>query len=81
MIKKTTEMYWTNKIADGLVGKKIVKVEYLPKKYMEEWMWDKRPITIHLEDGTILIPQMDDEGNDGGAIWTNVNDVGVIPVI
>jgi len=48
---------------------------------MEDVMWYKRPITIHLEDGTILLPQMDDEGNDGGAIGTNIKELETIPVI
>jgi hypothetical protein len=26
------------------------------------------PVIIKLDDGTLLIPQMDDEGNDGGAV-------------
>ena len=80
-LKDDTEMYWTNQVKKALVGKKIVGVEYLPKKYLEEWMWYKRPIVLKLDDGTMLIPQMDDEGNDGGAIWTNVKDLEVIPVI
>jgi hypothetical protein len=79
--EKSVEKYWTKKVKKALVGKKIVGVEYLPKKYLEEWMWYKRPIVLKLDDGTMLIPQMDDEGNDGGAIWTSVDGLGVIPVI
>ena len=73
--------YWTDLVHDHLVGRKIVKIEYLPKEEVEEWMWYKTPIAIHLDDGGILIPSMDDEGNDGGAIITNYKELGVIPVI
>ena len=79
--EKSVEKYWTTKVKKALVGKKIVGVEYLPKKYLEEWMWYKRPIVLKLDDGTMLIPQMDDEGNDGGAIWTSDKELEVIPVI
>ena len=48
---------------------------------MEEWGWYKRPITLELDDDTILIAQMDDEGNDGGAIYTNIKELQTIPVI
>ena len=78
---KTIEEYWTDLTAKCLVGKKIVYVEYLPKMLMEEWGWYKRPITIHLDDDTILIAQMDDEGNDGGAISTTIGELQTIPVI
>jgi len=80
-LKDDTEVYWTNQVKKALVGKKIVGVEYLPKKYLEEWMWYKRPIVLKLDDGTMLIPQMDDEGNDGGALWTSIEELQVIPVI
>ena len=78
---KPVEQYWTELITKHLVGKKIVHVEYLPEMLMEEWGWYKRPITIHLDDDTILIAQMDDEGNDGGTIYTNIKELQTIPVI
>ena len=79
--KADIEKYWTELTAKHLVGKKIVKVEYFPKDMMEDMMWHSRPITIHLEDGNIITPQMDDEGNDGGAMLTTFEDLGTIPVI
>lgn len=78
---KDIEKYWTELTAKHLEGKKIVKVEYLPAEMLEDFMWYKRPITIHLDDGTILVPQSDDEGNDGGAMLTNTEELQVIPVI
>tara|TARA_R100001510_G_C7481708_1_gene93431 strand:+ start:235 stop:477 length:243 start_codon:yes stop_codon:yes gene_type:complete len=78
---KNPRKYWTDKVDKYLVGRTIVKVEYLPKEEVEEWMWHKTPIAIHLDNGGILIPSMDDEGNDGGAIITNYKELGVIPVI
>ena len=71
----------TELISKHLIGKKIVKVEYLPEEYMEDFMWKKRPITIHLEDGTIITPQSDNQGNDGGTILTSIEEIGTIPTI
>ena len=60
---------WTKYAKDRLVGRKIVKVEYLTSKECEDvFGWYKRPITFTLDDGKIVIAQMDDEGNDGGVL-------------
>jgi len=57
---------------DALVGKTIVKVEYMSKKDMEHYGWYKSPLLIHLNDGTVLFASSDDEGNNGGTIFANV---------
>lgn len=51
-----------------LVGKSIVSIRYMNDREMGMFGWDSRPIIILLNDGTFVIPQRDDEGNDGGAI-------------
>ena len=78
---KSVEQYWTDKIAKNLVGKTITKVEYIGDDEMEENMWYKKPIAICLDNKYWLVPMMDDEGNDGGAVYTNFDDLGTIPVI
>jgi len=78
---KSVEQYWTDKIAKHLVGRKITKVEYIPTEEMEENMWYKRPIAIRLDNGHWIVPMMDDEGNDGGAMSTTFKDLSTIPVI
>ena len=75
------EQQWIQRISKLLVGKKIVKVEYMNQTDAEEQGWYKRPIQIRLEDGTWLTPSMDDEGNDGGALFTSDEDLPTIPVI
>lgn len=51
-----------------LVGKTIKSIRYMSDKEMSAWEWNKRPIIIILSDNTFIIPQRDDEGNDGGAV-------------
>ena len=66
-----------------LVGLKIVGVRYLTKEETDANYWYSSPIVIELSDGSALIPQSDDEGNDGGALWI-ANSKGkqdLIPVI
>lgn len=52
-----------------LIGKKIKDVRQMTKKEAEQFGWYKRPFVLQLEDGTWIVPQSDDEGNDGGAAW------------
>ena len=75
------ELNWIKKISKLLVGKKIVKIQYMTKRVAEEQGWYRRPIQIRLEDGTWLTPSQDDEGNDGGSLYTNIEKLPIIPVI
>ena len=60
---------WTKYAKERLVGRKIVKVAYLTDEECEkDFGWYKRPITFTLDDGKVVIAQMDDEGNDGGVL-------------
>ena len=65
---------WQKVCERWLVGKKIVKCRYMSDEEMKESHWNDRPICLLLDDGTWVIPQRDDEGNDGGALYV-VNSV------
>jgi hypothetical protein len=52
-----------------LTGKTIASVRYMTKEEADEARWHSRPLIIRFTDGSVLIPQMDDEGNDGGAMF------------
>ena len=51
-----------------LIGKKIVNVRRLTPNEVSLQGWNKCPLVIEFDDKTCIIPQMDDEGNDGGAM-------------
>ena len=51
-----------------LVGRTIKAVRYLTPNECANFGWNKSPLVMFLNDGTIMIPQCDDEGNDGGAM-------------
>ena len=76
-----TEAKWEKAVADKLVGKTIKSVEFMSAESAEEWMWSKRPLQILLSDGHQLIISQDDEGNNGGSIFTTYEDLPVIPVL
>jgi hypothetical protein len=52
-----------------LTGKTIASVRYMTEQECKRLMWVSRPILIRFTDGSYIIPQMDDEGNDGGAMY------------
>ena len=52
-----------------LTGKTIASVRYMTEAECKKLMWDKRPLLIRFTDGSYIIPQSDDEGNNGGAIF------------
>jgi len=73
--------YWNKRMERLLLGKKIVKVQYMSEQDAEEQHWDRRPIQILLSNGVWLTPSSDDEGNDGGSIQTNSEIDPIIPVL
>jgi hypothetical protein len=72
---------WLTKASKLLVGKKIVGVSYLCSEDREEMGWCGAPIVITLDDGTNIFPSQDDEGNGPGALFTNDEDLPIVPVI
>ena len=72
---------WNKKASDFLVGKTIKSVRYMTDDEMEDMMWHSKPVIIDFTDGSWIIPQRDDEGNDGGALYTSDETLSVIPVI
>lgn len=70
---------YIEEIVESLVGKKIKHIRYMSDEEMEKFGWSKRPIIILIEGGTLIIPQSDDEGNEGGAMIVINNKFNVIP--
>ena len=81
--KKNIEKYWNNKASEILLNKTIVEVGYMPEDESVQPSWYSRPVSFKLNDGTWIVPQSDDEGNDGGALYYNRTDLGndVLPVL
>lgn len=61
-----------------LTGKTIAIVRYMTEAECKKLMWDKRPLLIRFTDGSYIIPQSDDEGNDGGAMYYEGDTGGVL---
>lgn len=70
---------YIDEIMKSLVGKRIKFMRYMSDEEMQKFGWYKRPMMILLDDGTFIIPQSDDEGNEGGAMAVVNNKFNVIP--
>ena len=80
-MKNLTDL-WNKEANDLLLGKKIVKVEYMHSEEAKDSMWESRGVRLILDDGTNILPMSDDEGNDGGALWLgNKDGEEVLPVL
>ena len=64
-----SDMKHEKKFIDLLVGRTIAKVQYLTQKEADDMGWDSRPLVIWFTDGSHIVPQSDDEGNNGGAMF------------
>ena len=79
--KECTE-YWTKTAQNVLLGRRILRVEYMKDKECNEYDWYKKPITFILDNGTRVIAMQDDEGNDGGVLTCLTKDAEeVLPVL
>lgn len=64
----------TKEASDILLGRTIKHVRYMTPEEMEWIGWWKCPVVMILDNGTIIYPSTDDEGNDGGAIHYSTKD-------
>lgn len=81
MTSKTVEMRWTMIAMNQLRGKTIKTVRYMSEEEAKDHMWSFRPLAIFFTDGSFILPMADDEGNDGGALYTSDEKEPIIPVI
>lgn len=72
---------WEKDIQPKLVGRKITGCKYMTEKEMEGLGWNSKALIITLEGGVKLFASADDEGNDAGALFTNIRGLETIPVI
>lgn len=59
---------WTARL-QPLKGRTIVGVRYMDEKDMANCGWDRSAVILVLDDGTIMWPSADDEGNGPGALY------------
>ncbi len=78
-----TEKHWNNVARTLLLNKKIVNVRYMTTEEAKNIGWDKRSVVFVLDDGSMCFISMDDEGNNGGSLFYQNQDInsGVLPTL
>jgi hypothetical protein len=69
MNKSEIEARWNREAAECLLGRTVVYVRYMTEEEAARYDWFSRPVMIKFDNGLILIPATDDEGNDAGALF------------
>lgn len=72
---------WTEIARSLLLNKKIVDVRYLTQEEADDLGWSERVVAFQTEDGLWFFPSRDDEGNDGGALFTSDEKHSCLPVM
>lgn len=80
-MKKDMDKFWTDVAKKQLLNRKIVDVRYLTNEEMENLGWDEKAIVMILDDGNMIYPSSDDEGNSAGALFTCNSDQPTLPVM
>jgi len=52
----------------SLVGRTIIAVRYMTEEEVEAMGWYSKSPVLHLDDGSIVFPMQDDEGNGAGPL-------------
>jgi hypothetical protein len=76
---KQFEKLWTDKAKKLLVGRRIVDVQFMTEANAAQLGWSRRPVLLVLDDDNLLYASMDDEGNNGGSLFTNDESLEIIP--
>ena len=53
---------------ETLLNKKVSHIRYMTDEEMQSLNWRKRSIVLQMDDGTLVFPSIDNEGNDGGSL-------------
>lgn len=79
--KEELKEWWSGKLSK-LVDKKITQITYMSDIDAERNDWDGCAVVIILDDGTSIIPMMDDEGNGPGSLMIHFGtETKVAPII
>jgi hypothetical protein len=75
------DKFWIDVAKKQLLNRKIVDVRYLTIEEMENLGWYERCVVMILDDGNMIYPSQDDEGNGAGALFTCDPNQPTLPVL
>jgi hypothetical protein len=72
---------WRNDALKHLKGRRIVNVRWMTQAEVDDMGWYSAAPVLELDNGVEILASSDDEGNDAGALFTNLKDFPTLPVI
>jgi hypothetical protein len=78
---KSSDHFWVEIAKSQLLDRKIVEVRYLTDDEMDGLGWSQKCVVMVLDDGNIIFPSRDDEGNDAGSLFTTNEEHPTLPII
>ena len=69
---------WSSEATDLFRGKVVARIGYLNEMEQKAMGWSATPF-IEFTDGHSIVASSDDEGNNGGAFYTSMEEMGIIP--
>jgi hypothetical protein len=75
-----TDQSWVKAAEKSLKGRTIVAVRWLTQQEADDLGWGSRAPVLVLDDGNMVYPSADDEGNDAGALFLNSGATKTLPV-
>ena len=79
--KPSADGKWTTVAYAMLIGLRVKNVRYMTEGEALAMGWTKRPAVIEFDNGLQVYASADDEGNDGGALFTTDEVRPVLPVL
>lgn len=75
--------HWNDYAREHLVGRTIRAASYMSSQEQDSQDWNASALVIELDNGTIIYPMADDEGNAPGALIgsTKGHDPLLFPVV
>lgn len=84
MSDKTTQDYqkiWSKNATKAMKNLVVKQVRRMSQKELDDYGWRRSAPVIEFTNGLKIIASMDDEGNDAGALMSNLRDLPVLPII
>jgi hypothetical protein len=82
-IKDTDDLSvaWNKAAEQTFLNRKIVGTRYMTRAEADAIGWHSRAVVLMLDDGTLLYPSTDDEGNGPGALFTTHKEHNTFPLL
>ena len=68
-LKAEARKRWTAEAKKHLLSRKIIGVKYMSDSEQKDCVWSNAAVVLLLDNGTLVWPSADDEGNDAGALF------------